>query len=107
MWLWGVFAVLVLSGCLSRLYFGVLVRDQAELAALSQHVLPVYDEQIPVLSWIMTGLFRATDYFILWPDVYKFTCLGLCLFSVFRLTVHITKKTKLWSFWSGFGCSGF
>jgi hypothetical protein len=93
--LWGVFFVLILAGCISRLYFGVLVRDQAELVALSQQYMAIYDEQIPVLSWIMTALFRVTDYFILWPDIYKFICLGLCLVSIFRLTSHITKNAAL------------
>ena len=94
-WLWIVFLGLVISGCISRLYFGVFVRDQAELVVLSQQFTLIYDEQIPVLTWLMTGLFRATDYFILWPDIYKFICLGLCLLSVFKLTFHITKDSSL------------
>jgi len=94
-WLWIVFLTLVISGCISRLYFGVFVRDQAELVAFSQQFSLIYDEQIPVLSWLMTGLFRLTDYFILWPDIYKFTCLGLCLFSIFKLTFHVTKDSHL------------
>ena len=94
-WLWVVLLTLVISGCLSRLYFGVIVRDQAELVTLSQSWSLLYDEQVPVLSWIMTGLFRLTDYFILWPDIYRYICLAVCLFSISRLTFHITRDKNL------------
>ena len=87
--------IICIAGCVSRLVFGEFLRDQAELVVFSQTLQPLYDEQIPVLTWIMTGLFKATNYFILWPDIYKYLCLGLAVSALYDIGRNLTGQAYL------------
>lgn len=87
--------IVIMSGCAARLASGTFLRDQAELVVFSQTPQLLFDEQMPLLAWLMSFLFKATNYFILWPDLYKYLCLSLVLWALFDIGYVLTKKFHL------------
>lgn len=82
-------------GCLARLISGEFINDQAELVVFSQTTQYLYDEQMPILTWIMSALLKATNYFVLWPDFYKYLCLSVAVWATFDIGYNITRKFHL------------
>jgi hypothetical protein len=86
---------LIIVGCLQRLMSGIFLNDQAELVVFSQTPQILYDEQMPILTWLMSALFKATNYFILWPDFYKYLCLALVIWAIFDIGYTLSGKFYL------------
>ena len=92
--LYAVLAVVIAATLVSRYIIGILIHDQAELVVFSQTLSWTYDEQMPVLAWLMTLLLKITNYFILVPDIVKYAGVVAAVIAMFKMTQAMTGSAR-------------
>jgi len=92
--LYSILAAVIAATLVSRYVIGILIHDQAELVVYSQTLSWTYDEQMPVLAWLMTLLLNITNYFILVPDIVKYAGVVAAVLVMYRMAQTMTGSAR-------------